>query len=124
MVSTIGVGDYCVDDLRRADNEASAILSAAMRFAADRETYTIHDDDDPYPTYAADRDMLVVQHVKIQLACLATRREHLVEERERLVECAADAATALKTLAKAHAEDGVRVKTTQPWHHRDDRKRD
>ena len=114
MVSTIGVGDYCVNDLRSADNEASAILSAAMRFAADRAILHGHTQNNPY---AADRDMLVVQHVKIQLASLATRRERLWEERERLVECAADAATALKTLAKAHAEDGVRVKTTQPWHH-------
>tara|TARA_B100000575_G_scaffold272062_1_gene253860 strand:+ start:276 stop:617 length:342 start_codon:yes stop_codon:yes gene_type:complete len=113
MVSKIGVGAYDVRELQFAADEAGAILNAAMAFAADRAILNGHTQNN---SYAADRDMLVVQHVKIQLASLANQHH----ERRRLVQCAEDAATALETLAKAHAEDGVRVKTTQPWHHRDD----
>jgi hypothetical protein len=54
------------------------------------------------------RHLLIAQHVKIQLAYLNNPCP--------LSESPGRAAMALEVLAKAHATDGVRVKTAQPWH--------
>lgn len=77
---------------------ADAILSKAVAFS------TGHGDGDG----EAFRHLMIAQHVKIQLAYLNNPCP--------LSEAPGRAAMALEVLAKAHATDGVRVKTAQPWH--------
>jgi hypothetical protein len=82
-----------------ASEEANSVLDNAVKFAR------THD-----PAYVPDRDMLVAQHVKIQLSCLETHAYaadgHAVQAIGR----------ALADLAESCREEGVKVKVAQPWH--------
>ncbi len=77
---------------------ANAILSKAVAFSTGGEG----------GSGEAFRHLLIAQHVKIQL--------YYLNNPCPLSESSGRAAMALETLAKAHATDGVRVKTAQPWH--------
>ena len=56
---------------------------------------------------------LVSKHVEAQLHYLKLEHYPYTVPWSELAERSVEA---LETLAKAHAEDGVRVKTSQPWH--------
>ena len=65
-------------------------------------------------------DALISKHVDAQLAFFKSEDYSLGNPWITVAERSTEA---LEALAKAHAEDGVRVKVTQPWH-RDARERD
>ena len=92
---------------------ADEVVMRAIKFASEV----------PLPDSAAMRpnsNTLVSKHVEAQLVWFKSEDcslgQPMVNEVDRV-------AKALEVLAKAHAEDGVRVKATQPWH-RDARERD
>lgn len=89
-----------------AAEAADDIVNRALRFALD--------EDNGIPEYCV--ATAIAQHVKVQLAYLTQPGVTETFVPERTVK-------ALEALAKAHAEDGVRVKVTQPWH-RDARERE
>ena len=89
-----------------ADDFASEIVKRAIIFASEV----------PLPDSAAMRpnsNTLVSKHVEAQLAYLKDKNYLFDNSYTKLAERTTQA---LETLARAHAEDGVRVKTTQPWH--------
>lgn len=92
------------DEQDAADAVASEILCKAVAFAEE------HGREHPTGHTEAFRQLLVAQHVKIQLAYL-TKPAPLEERatRDRM-------ASAMVALANAHANGGVKVKTAQPWH--------
>ena len=94
------------DEQKLAAEAADDIVSRAIKFA--------FNDDDNIPDACI--TTVIAQHVKVQLAYLTQPGTTAFDVPERTVK-------ALEVLAKAHAEDGVRVKVTQPWH-RDNRERD
>tara|TARA_B100001057_G_scaffold448474_1_gene488831 strand:- start:1341 stop:1637 length:297 start_codon:yes stop_codon:yes gene_type:complete len=81
-----------------ASEEANFVLNNAVKFAR------THD-----PTYVPDRDMLVAQHVKIQLSCLETDAYATDGPFQEIGRALAD-------LAETCREEGVKVKVAQPWH--------
>ena len=87
-----------------ADALASHILCKAVAFADARGR------EQPEKNTEAFHQLLVAQHVKIQLAYL-TNPTPLEDRatRERM-------ASAMVALANAHANGGVKVTTAQPWH--------
>ena len=87
------------DEQNMAAEVANAILGKAVAFSTE---HAGHDAGEAF------RHLLIAQHVKIQLAYLNNPCP--------LSEWPRRAAKALEVLAKAHATDGVRVKTAQPWH--------
>ena len=98
---------------KEAADFADEVLGRAIKFASEV----------PLPDSAAMRpnsNTLVSKHVEAQLVWFKSEDcslgQPMVNEVDRV-------AKALEVLAKAHAEDGVRVKATQPWH-RDARERD
>ena len=90
-----------------AKEEADDILTKALEFA---RTY----DPPRYQSYVPDRDMLVAQHVKIQLSCLQT---HAYSDTERtLGNAVSQMGWGLADLAETCKTEGVKVKAAQPWH--------
>ena len=95
-----------------ADEFASEVVKRAIIFASEV----------PLPDSAAMRpnsNTLVSKHVEAQLHYLKNEAYPVPYIASSLAERSVEA---LEVLAKAHAEDGVRVKATQPWH-RDARER-
>ena len=89
-----------------ADEFASEILKRAIKFANTK----------PWSDYDAvrpDSNTLVSKHVDAQLHYLKNEAYPVPYIACSLVERKVEA---LETLAHAHAVDGVRVKTSQPWH--------
>lgn len=85
-----------------AEEFASQVVAGAIRFA--RQV--------PLPDSAA-MNMLVSKHVDAQLQFMKNKNYLVDNSWPKLAERTTEA---LETLARAHAEDGVRVKVTQPWH--------
>ena len=89
-----------------ADEFASEILRRAIVFASEV----------PLPDSAAMRpnsNTIVSKHVEAQLEYMRNKNYLFDNSWPKLAERTTEA---LETLARAHAEDGVRVKTSQPWH--------
>jgi len=89
-----------------ADEFASEILRRAIVFASEV----------PLPDSAAMRpnsNTLVSKHVEAQLEYMRNKNYLFDNSWPKLAERTTEA---LETLANAHAEDGVRVKVSQPWH--------
>ena len=95
-----------------AKEEADDILTKALEFARTVKPYQIP--GQPYEYYTPDRDMLVAQHVKIQLSCLQT---HAYSDTERtLGNAVSQMGWGLADLAETCKTEGVKVKAAQPWH--------
>jgi len=92
------------DEQNAADFAASEILCKALEFAEERGR------EQPDGHTEAFQHLLITQHVKIQLAYLTTPAPLEVRA------TGDRAANAMVALARAHATDGVKVKTAQPWH--------
>ena len=89
-----------------ADEFASEILRRAIVFASEV----------PLPDSAAMRpnsNTLVSKHVEAQLEYMRNKNYLFDNSWPKLAERTTEA---LETLANAHAEDGVCVKVSQPWH--------
>jgi len=89
-----------------ADEFASEILRRAIVFASEV----------PLPDSAAMRpnsNTLVSKHVEAQLEYMRNKNYLFDNSWPKLAERTTEA---LETLANAHAEDGVRVNVSQPWH--------
>tara|TARA_B100000902_G_scaffold370907_1_gene396428 strand:+ start:1366 stop:1695 length:330 start_codon:yes stop_codon:yes gene_type:complete len=89
-----------------ADEFASEILRRAIVFASEV----------PLPDSAAMRpnsNTLVSKHVEAQLEYMRNKNYLFDNSWPKLAERTTEA---LETLANAHAEDGVRVHVSQPWH--------
>ena len=89
-----------------ADQFASEVVGRAIIFASQV----------PLPGSAAMRpnsNTLVSKHVEAQLEHLRNQNHLFDNSWPKLAERTTEA---LEALARAHAEDGVRVKTAQPWH--------
>jgi hypothetical protein len=68
----------------------------------------------PYSTaMRPDSNTIFSKHVEAQLEYMRNQNCLFDNSWPELAERTTEA---LETLAKAHAEDGVRVKTSQPWH--------
>jgi len=96
---------WSAEEQLSAADMADEVVNRALKF-------TFGGTDAPEDLFAT----VIAQHVKVQLAYLTQPGTTGLDVPERTV-------NALEALAKAHAEDGVRVKVTQPWH-RDARERD
>ena len=89
-----------------ADEFASEVVKRAIIFASEV----------PLPDSAAMRpnsNTLVSKHVEAQLEYLRNKNYLFDNSWPKLAERTTEA---LESLAKAHAEDGVRVNVSQPWH--------
>ena len=89
-----------------ADEFASEVVKRAIVFASEV----------PLPDSAAMRpnsNTLVSKHVEAQLAYLRNENYLFDNSWPKLAERTTEA---LETLANAHAENGVRVSVSQPWH--------
>ena len=89
-----------------ADEFASEILRRAIVFASEV----------PLPDSAAMRpnsNTLVSKHVEAQLEYMRNKNYLFDNSWPKLAERTTEA---LETLANAHAENGVHVKVSQPWH--------
>ena len=89
-----------------ASDFANEVVKRAIIFASEV----------PLPDSAAMRpnsNTLVSKHVEAQLEYLRNRDYLFDNSWPKLAERTTEA---LEALAKAHAEDGVRVTTAQPWH--------
>ena len=89
-----------------ADEFASEIVRRAIVFASEV----------PLPDSAAMRpnsNTLVSKHVEAQLEYMRNKNYLFDNSWPKLAERTTEA---LETLANAHAEDGVCVKVSQPWH--------
>ena len=89
-----------------ADEFASEVVARAIHFASRV----------PLPDSAAMRpnsNTIVSKHVEAQLEYMRNKNYLFDNSWPKLAERTTEA---LETLARAHAEDGVRVKTSQPWH--------
>ena len=89
-----------------ADDFASEIVRRAIVFASEV----------PLPDSAAMRpnsNTLVSKHVEAQLEYMRNKNYLFDNSWPKLAERTTEA---LETLANAHAEDGVCVKVSQPWH--------
>jgi len=89
-----------------ADEFASEILRRAISFASEV----------PLPDSAAMRpnsNTLVSKHVEAQLEYMRNKNYLFDNSWPKLAERTTEA---LETLANAHAENGVHVKVSQPWH--------
>ena len=92
-------------------NESAAFADEVVRRAitfADNVTLPT----DVHPS----TDMLISKHVDAQLAFFKSEDYSLGNPWITVAERSTEA---LEQLANAHAEDGVRVKVTQPWHNND-----
>jgi hypothetical protein len=91
---------------KNADDFASEIVRRAIIFASEENL----------PGSAAmrpDQNTLVSKHVEAQLEYLRNKNYLFDNSWPKLAERTTEA---LETLANAHAEDGVRVNVSQPWH--------
>ena len=89
-----------------ADDFASEIVRRAIIFASEV----------PLPDSVAMRpnsNTIVSKHVEAQLEYMRNKNYLFDNSWPKLAERTTEA---LEMLARAHAEDGVRVKTSQPWH--------
>ena len=89
-----------------ADEFAHEIVTRAIQFASQV----------PLPDSVAMRpnsNTIVSKHVEAQLEYMRNKNYLFDNSWPKLAEWTTEA---LETLARAHAEDGVRVKTSQPWH--------
>ena len=89
-----------------ADDFASEVVRRAIVFASEV----------PLPDSAAMRpnsNTLVSKHVEAQLEYMKNKNYLFDNSWPRLAERTTEA---LETLANAHAENGVRVNVSQPWH--------
>ena len=89
-----------------ADDFASEVVRRAIIFASEV----------PLPDSAAMRpnsNTLVSKHVEAQLAYMKDKNYLFDNSRPKLAQRTTEA---LEMLANAHAEEGVRVKVSQPWH--------
>lgn len=89
-----------------ADDFASEVVRRAIIFASEV----------PLPDSAAMRpnsNTLVSKHVEAQLEYMRNKNYLFDNSWPKLAERTTEA---LETLANAHAEEGVRVKVSQPWH--------
>ena len=91
-----------------ASEEANCVLAKALEFASTYNPPT-------YQSYTPNRDMLVAQHVKIQLSCLQAHA-YTTDSYESLGVAVSRMSQALAELAETCKEDGVKVKVAQPWH--------
>ena len=91
---------------KNAGDFADEIVKRAIIFASEV----------PLPDSAAMRpnsNTLVSKHVEAQLVYLKDKNHLFDDSQTRLAQRTTEA---LEMLAKAHVENGVRVKATQPWH--------
>ena len=89
-----------------ADEFASEVVKRAIIFASEV----------PLPDSVAMRpnsNTLVSKHVEAQLAYMKDKNYLFDNSRPKLAQRTTEA---LEMLANAHAEEGVRVKVSQPWH--------
>jgi len=89
-----------------ADDFASEVVRRAIIFASEV----------PLPDSVAMRpnsNTLVSKHVEAQLEYMRNKNYLFDNSWPKLAERTTEA---LETLANAHAEDGVRVNVSQPWH--------
>ena len=89
-----------------ADDFASEVVRRAIIFASEV----------PLPDSVAMRpnsNTLVSKHVEAQLEYMRNKNYLFENSWPKLAERTTEA---LETLANAHAEDGVRVNVSQPWH--------
>ena len=96
-----------------ASEEANCVLAKALEFATTVKKIQIP--GQPYEYYTPNRDMLVAQHVKIQLSCLQAHA-YTTDSYESLGVAVSRMSQGLAELAETCKEDGVKVKVAQPWH--------
>ena len=92
---------------KNADDFASEVVKRAIIFAS--EVYNTEDNEVPHLSV----NTLVSKHVDAQLAYVKDANYLSDNSRPNLAQRTTEA---LETLANAHAEDGVRVNVSQPWH--------